>query len=508
MPSLINDIVRCRPAAGFRISFNRLDSTSSLDLRDLDELARKAAFYLRELGIGPADRVGLLAKNCLEWVVLDLAALMLKAVTAGLEPGKFEITPALLEKYDLKLLFTDQKSDLPNVHDIGGLLAALAPFDGAAIEPVTYAPGDITTIKFTSGSTGRAKGLGATAASIDSSLRAVQEMFAHGSGDKLFVFLPLSLLQQRYWIYSALKFGHDVAISTYEAAFLALRREQPTVVMAVPAFYEALKKQIADSARRRTDVDDEATALRRAAVHVLGPNVRYLWTGSAPASPTVLRFFWDCGMPIFEGYGMNETCIVTKNHPAACKPGSVGRPVRGKHVIIDCDGVIRVRSDHPVNTRYMYCAPGESERVFAPNGTVRTGDLGYIDEDGFLFIRGRADDVIVLENGKKIIVRPMEEYMKASPAVAECVIFCVSQSHLVAVASPAQRPADEAAIARQLALTNKAFGADEQIKGVVVAADPFSVENGMLTSQYKPKRREILEKYRSQINNAHGGIHV
>jgi len=508
MQSLINRLVSRRPKPGFRISFNRLDGATSLDLEVLDDLAERAAAYLRAIGIGPSDRIGLLAKNCLEWVVLDLAALKIKAVTAGFEAGKFAITPDLLKDYGLKVLFTDQASDVPNVRPIGTLLEALPPAAATRAKPVRYSADDVTTIKFTSGSTGRPKGLGACVGSIESSLHAVQEMFSHGAGDKLFVFLPLSLLQQRYWIYSALLFGHDVAVSTYEAAFAALRREQPTVVMGVPAFYEMLKKEIDGKARRRAGVWGDRAALREAAKHALGPNVRYLWTGSAPANPTMLRFFEDCGVPIFEGYGMNETCIVTKNHPGAWKPGSVGRVVHGKQVLIGPDGTISVRSDHPVNTRYMYCAPGDSERMFAPDGTVRTGDLGHIDEDGFLFIHGRADDVIVLENGKKIIVRPMEEHMKANPAIQECVIFCVSQSHLIAVASPARRPVDEGAIVRQLSLTNSSFGPDEQIKRVVVADDPFTIENGLLTSQYKPKRQQILEKYRSEINRPHGGYHA
>ena len=116
-------------------------------------------------------------------------------------------------------------------------------------------------------------------------------------------------------------------------------------------------------------------------------------------------------------------------------------------MLFDDDGVISIRSEHPVNRRYAYAAPGESERVFAPDGIVRTGDLGYLDEDGFLFILGRADDVIVLDNGKKVIVRPIEEYLKASPAIEECVVFCPTQTHLVAVVSPAAEPADEPAIA-------------------------------------------------------------
>ena len=187
-------------------------------------------------------------------------------------------------------------------------------------------------------------------------------MFAHGPADDLFVFLPLSVLQQRYWIYSALRFGHDVTVSTYEAAYAALGRVRPTVVMGVPGFFEGARKHVEAQARRRGPVVPETEALREAAQRLFGDRIRYLWTGSAPASPATLRFFTDAGLPIYEGYGLNETCIVSKNHPGAHKAGSVGRVLPGKEILFDAGGVINIRSAYPVNTRYEYAAPGESER--------------------------------------------------------------------------------------------------------------------------------------------------
>jgi long-subunit acyl-CoA synthetase (AMP-forming) len=270
--------------------------------------------------------------------------------------------------------------------------------------------------------------------------------------------------------------------------------------MGVPAFYETARRYVEARAGRTGPV--------AAARALFGGRIRYLWTGSAPASAATLHFFTELGLPIFEGYGLNETCIVSKNHPGAWREGSVGKVLPGKEVLFDADGVITIRCEHPVNTRYEYAPSGESERVFGPGGVVRTGDLGHLDEDGFLFIRGRADDVIVLENGKKIIVRPLEEHMKTSPAIEECVLFCPQQTQLVAVVSPAREPADEPAIAAQLAHTNATFGADEQISRVVVARDRFSIENGLLTSQFKPKRRRVLDSYRTEIYNHEGTTHA
>jgi long-chain acyl-CoA synthetase len=367
--------------------------------------------------------------------------------------------------------------------------------DGASARPLPvprYGPRDVTTIKFTSGSTGEPKGLAATAGSIDASINAVQDMFEHTAGDNLFLFLPLSLLQQRYWIYSALRFGHDVTVSTYEAAFPALRGVGATVVMGVPAFYETAKNHIEARARRGVIGGD----VRAAARDLFGDRIRYLWTGSAPARPSMLRFFTEAGMPIYEGYGLNETCIVAKNHPRAHREGSVGQVLPGKKVLFDADGLISVHSEHPVNVRYEYAAPDESERVFAPDGTVRTGDLGYLDDDGFLFIRGRADDVVVLDNGRNVLVRPLEEFLKASPAIEECVVLCSgsrAQSRLVAVVSAAGDPPDASAITARVAAANAVLG--ERISDLLIAPEPFSIGNGMLTSQFKPRRQRIAETY-------------
>jgi long-chain acyl-CoA synthetase len=522
---VLSRIVGGPPPAGHRITFHRLDGSTSMTLVQLHEAAGVLARGLRAMGIGAGDRIGVLAANSPQWVLIDLAALRLKAVTCGFELGKFEPSERLASRYDLAALFTDQPAEAPRIWSMTHVTRLISSADPAPELPASsYRPQDVTTIKFTSGSTGEPKGLGATAGSIDSSITAVQQMFRHGSSDNIFVFLPLSLLQQRYWIYSALRFGHDVTVSTYEAAFVALRSAAATVVMGVPAFYETARSHIetragrADAAaagRRAPSAgstapggpEPPADSLRAAARELFGSRIRYLWTGSAPARPSMLRFFADAGMPIYEGYGLNEACIVAKNYPGAHREGSVGQVLPGKKVLLDAGGLISVWSEHPVNWRYEYSAPGESERVFGPDGTVRTGDLGHLDEDGFLYIRGRADDVIVLDNGVNVVVRPIEEHLKASPAVHECVVLCPpGQSRLVAVVSPASDPPDITAIRAQMASAGAVFGGRQRIGGLVIAPEPFSVGNGMLTSQFKPRRRQIAQAYLPRGEVAADGV--
>lgn len=491
-------------APGHRISFVRLGATQSMDLAELHDAAGRLASGLAALGFRAGDRLGILAANSLEWVLLDLAALRLKAVTAGFEPGKFELE-SLPGKYDLKMLFTDR----PFEADGSGVIRSISEIAALSGESAVPAPApgfashEPTTVKFTSGSSGEPKGLAATAGSIDSSVSAVQELFQHGDDDNLFIFLPLSLLQQRFWIYSALYYGHDVTVSTYEAALPSLRRVRPTVVMGVPAFYEAAMTHIEGQARR---AESGAEAIRIAARDLFGDRIRYLWTGSAPARAAMLRFFTDdAGLPLYEGYGLNEACIVAKNHPGAHREGSVGQVLPRKKVRFDQDGVISIHSEYPVNDRYEYAPPGESERMFLPGDVVRTGDVGHLDRDGFLYIQGRADDTIVLDNGRKVIVRPIEERLRGGATIQECVVFCPDQTRLVAVLSPAAGPVDEAAIAEQVARANAEAAADEQIARAVIAQPRFSIENGLLTSQFKPRRAEIFELYRDRITGV-GGV--
>jgi long-chain acyl-CoA synthetase len=163
-----------------------------------------------------------------------------------------------------------------------------------------------------------------------------------------------------------------------------------------------------------------------------------------------------------------------------------------------------VSSDHPVNTRYLFSEPGASEAVFRPDGSVRTGDLARIDEDGFLYILGRSDDVAVLRNGRNVFVRPVEERLKLCPEIEDCIVVGFGRDHLVAIVCPAHGEASRASIESHIRDCNGAAGADERIGGFLLADEPFSIANGLLTSQYKPRRRDILARYQDQVDRTYG----
>lgn len=473
----------------------------------LDRLAFCLSQRLEAAGFSRGDRIGILAKNGMEWVLLDLAAVKAGIVTAGFEFGKFQSVSELVDNYGLKGIYADIPIDHDTVVDLrpfaeevltqGPDLVAIPPEKAAGVR---YSETDCTTIKFTSGSTGDPKGLFATVGSIDTSIASVQSILKHEASDNILVFLPLSLLQQRYWIYSALTYRHDVTVTSFQYALAAAMEAMPTVIMGVPGFFESVKKHVE---RQAPEASDDTAVRRKSIEALLGSRLRYLWTGSAPASPDMLAFYGGCGIDIFEGYGMNETCIVSKNYPGHHKPGSSGQVLPHKRLRIDDDGVLIVGSDYPVNTSYAYCALGDNEKIFLPDNEVRTGDLARIDKDGYLYILGRADDVVVLANGKNVHVRKIEEKIRRHPGVDDCVLFGSGERYLVAVISPSDALVTEVRrqdIAAHVRSVNRDLPRDEQVHKSFIAPEAFSIQSGLLTSQFKPKRKEIFRRFRREIS--------
>jgi long-subunit acyl-CoA synthetase (AMP-forming) len=481
------------------LHFRQGEKIQTISLAELDRRATAIALELKDVGILPGDRVGVTGKNCVEWVLLDMAILKLGAVTAGFDIDRFQATAAI-QRYGLKLMFmeqlTEHDSQILSFDTVKEWSAGLQQGDYRLPLHNGYQPDDVCAIKFTSGSTGPAKGMEAVVAGINDSLSSVQQMFEHGDGDNIFVFLRLAQLQQRYWIYSALAFHHDISLTTLDDVFPMAQAVKPTVIMGVPGFFEDVRRQL----EAETGLMPNDLPARRLAVHSkFGDRLRYLWTGSAPASQAMLHFYHDCGVPIYQGYGLNETCIIAKNCPKGNRLGSVGRVLPNQSVHFDSQGILIVKSKHPIIKRYAWCKPGDNEKLFMPSGEVKTYDLGYIDEDGYLYIQGRVDDLIVLSTGRNVGVGPLEERIKLHPDIQECVLYGNGMPFVTALVSPASVGVDKESIETHIRTLNDSLWPEQKILGLIIAPEQFSIENGMLTSQYKPKRKEIYSRLASEI---------
>jgi long-chain acyl-CoA synthetase len=265
-----------------------------------------------------------------------------------------------------------------------------------------------------------------------------------------------------------------------------------------------------------------------------GGRLKYACTGSAAMNPEILRFFFDIGIPIYEGYGMTETTpVISSNRPDAIKIGSVGRPIRNVTVVIDKSQVGEDSPDGEIicfgpNVMLGYHnQPEKTKEVLVEDpelGTgVRTGDRGWLDSDGFLYITGRFKEEYKLENGKYVHPSAIEEEIKLLPSVVNALVYGDGKKYNTCLVVPDFDVVAQYALEMGIAATNpKALIGDEQIKSRIAeeitnhlrgdygeyeipkkyhfVSEDFTVDNGMLTQTMKLKRREVLKKYGDVLN--------
>lgn len=500
-PVSLNRVVPLLAGAQNRLTCIRGGRRLVVRFGELDAPVRAARALLHARGLRPGDRVGILGTNSYEFIVLDLACLASGLVSVPFDPAHPDEALEAARALGVGVLFADQALAPAAGVEVLPLAVPDVDADAPASPAWTFGPGDPVTVKFTSGSTQRPKAIAPRRQSIDATLGAVQEMFGHGPGDTVLVFLPLYLLQQRYWIYSAVLFGYDLVVVPPHHGVGALLRERPTVVMGVPEFYDKLMAALAAEV---ADAPDPGAVVREA----LGGRVRYLWTGSAAMRREALDFYARAGVPVYQGYGTNETCIVAKNHPGADRPGSAGRLLPHQEVVVEPDGHLLVRNRYPVSDRYLLAHPDDDGATFLEGGVVATGDLGYVDPDGYLFITGRRKELIVFPSGRKLHPSVIEDRLKAVPGVRQCMVYGTDRPYLVALVEAASPALGEAELRAALDAVNQGLPYEAQVRAARVVSEGFSRENGTLTSQYKLKRAEIATRFSAEISQLYQEAHT
>jgi long-chain acyl-CoA synthetase len=252
----------------------------------------------------------------------------------------------------------------------------------------------------------------------------------------------------------------------------------------------------------------------------VGGRLRYAVSGSAPLPVSVMEFFTAIGLPIVEGYGLTETApILTVNPPGALRAGSVGKPVRDVEIRIAEDGEILARG---ANIMTGYYRKPEATREVLQDGWFHTGDIGSVDEDGYLSITDRKKDLLVTSGGKKIAPQPIENTLKRSPLVAEAVVLGDRQRYAAALIIPdfaalerrlkdlRRPPSDgrDALLAREdvtglydeiIKGLNQELAQYERIKRFALLPKEFSIDTGELTPTLKVKRNKVAEHFAPEI---------
>jgi long-chain acyl-CoA synthetase len=417
-------------------------------------------------------------------------------------------------------------------------------------------PDDLATIIYTSGTTGDPKGAMLTHGNICSNVAACLKVVDLESHELCLSFLPLCHIFERMaGQFSMLAAGVTIAYAQNLDTVAADAVEvSPTVLVGVPRFYEKVYARVFDNARSqpplrrsifhwgvRTGTEvarlhfarrkpSPALAIRariadRLVGHKVrervGGRVRLCISGGAPLAPKVMEFFFAIGIPVVEGYGLTETSpVICLNPPGREKPGSVGPPIPGVELQIGAEGEILTRSPSVMRG---YFGNDEATRIALRDGWFHTGDVGRIDEDGYLLITDRLKDLLVTAGGKKVAPQPLEAELKRSKWISEAVMlgdqrpFCVclivpSFALLESTAKESgwpngsraellRRPEVLARYQEVVDQLNASLAPFEKIKKFALIDRELSPEAGELTPTLKVRRRVVTEKFSTLIES-------
>jgi long-chain acyl-CoA synthetase len=546
------------------------------------EIVRAAAAGLQELGLGRGDRAAILSENRLEWAIADFACLCAGVLDVPIYSTLTAPQVAyILENSQAQLVFVSDAEQankaLEASRQIGrdvrvvmfdptdpphedvlvwrdflkhGQYAAGDGDQRFRTTAMEAGPEDVATILYTSGTTGDPKGVILTHNNLASNVKAVQEVLPQVTGDTSLVFLPLSHVLQR--MTSALYFAEGLtqvfAHSMYSVAE-DLKIVRPDVAVSVPRLYEkvynavmeaqGIKKKLVQWAREVGGAWADETLAGREPSGVLklvyaiadalvfrriraamGGRIKYFVSGGAPLSPEINRFFFSAGIKIYEGYGLTETSPVTNlNTLENLRIGTVGKPIPGTEVRIGDGGEILIRG--PQVMKGYYELPEATAEAIDAEGWFHSGDVGEIDEGGFLRVTDRIKDIIVTAGGKNVAPQPIENRLKGDEFIEQAVMLGDREPYCVLLVVPsfpnleawARRSGIDAADAKALLASRRVhehmearvmacledLAGYERPKKIGLIADPFTVENGTLTPTQKVKRRVVEARYRTLI---------
>lgn len=479
-----------------------------------------ACSRLKRWGVTAGMRVGIWACNCYEWIIYDVALLELRALSVAFTDD-FAGTSAdeLIEKYSLSLLLVPA-SDKAQKNSAQAEAVAFIDAENDRIRaigrPLTQTDWDFdhTGLIFSSGSSGKLKGMKLNRRGIEASVDAFTKAAEPQPDDCLLLFLPISNFQQRLMYYSALWYGFDLIVTDPTRLFRALKDLHPTVLIAPPMLYEAFETRFSNlpdwkqwTARRAGSIarklpfqllrEKVARAIFKDAYEALGGRMRFMVTGMAPIKRSTLELFQLMQLPLFETYGMIEFGGIALNLPGENKVGSVGRLLPGVQVeLAPDDEVIAVRK-HRIASTYFECADGEAEQTFIGPDRVATGDIGRIDEDGYLYLVGRKKEMIITSGGTKFHPETIEAEIDACPDVSRAVVFADSDAPgLVAVVLP-KHPDDESAKARIRQHVDEISDRQSSlnVNRIIFSDLTFTRENGFLRPNLKLDRKKIAQHF-------------
>ncbi len=542
------------------------------DWRTYGDEVRKAAASLLALGVVPGERIAILASNRSEWTIIDMAAMTVGAVPVGIyttsAPQQVEYilrdsgaAILVVENNGQYARVGERRASCPNLRhvimmeggdDADGVLTWAAFVErgkaqGARTDVdrsrARLRHEDMASLVYTSGTTGAPKAVVLTHGNLVAITKmGLQALTERRANDRVLSYLPLAHVAER----GISLLGPSMAgYSSYFCRDMVdlprhLSEVRPTIFLGVPRLWEKIMHAILEKTRQASTVrrilatwalstSNEARGApailaRAAAERLVLRRVRRslglerahtVVTGAAPVSVEMLEFFARLGIEIRQVYGLSECGgPATFNRPGEGRRGTVGRPFDGVEVDISTAGEILIRGPHVFAG---YLNEDEATRSVMQDGWLRSGDLGRIDEDGFLTITGRMKDVIITGGGKNIAPAAIERRLAKHRYVSDAVIVGDGRRFLTALLTLAEstpdevstaagsaafhEPGDRGLLERHVRDVNDSLSRAEQIKRFTVLPTCFSTEGGELTPTRKLRRTFICEKYASEIEH-------
>jgi long-chain acyl-CoA synthetase len=534
---------------------------------------------LIDLAMEPGDKVAILSHSRPEWVYVNFGILAAGCASVAVyQTNSPEECHYVLEHSEARVVFVEDAGQLAKIREVEARLPHLeqivvfdpsgadmgdaisldelrargAARDQAELErrATAVGPGDACLFIYTSGTTGPPKGC----ITSHSNYRAVTEMTNSRGvvrpGDTLYLFLPLAHSFAQLVAFSVVDVGGRIAFWEKDPQKIVpnLMEIKPTYFPSVPRIFEKIYTlanagaedpaqlkaaiQVGLKVRQLQEsgqpVPAELQAHFDAAEEKLFVNVRNLFggrirqcvTGAAPIAQEILEFFYACGIPIMEGYGMTETSTVASvNTPEAYRFGSVGQALPGVEIRIADDGEVLIKGP---NIFQGYYKNDEATRDAIEGDWLHTGDLGRLDDDGFLFITGRKKDIIITAGGKNITPANLENGLKQNRWISQAVVVGDRRPYLIALVTldPDEAPAFaqehglevgdlpeseamQAEVQRAVDEVNSHVGPVEQLKRFRILPHDLSQETGELTPTLKVKRNVVNDKFADVVDQVY-----
>lgn len=535
-------------------------------------------------GLKPGDRVAVMLRNSPEWVMFDQAALGLGMVVVPLyTQDRAENVAYIINNADCKVLLIEGQEHWQALQGVIGELTGAVRFltvnamppagsdprlkwigdwlpeDGGATRHVARDGNSLATIVYTSGTTGRPKGVMLSHNNILSNTAACLSVLATGYDDIFLSFLPLShTFERTCGYYLTVMSGSTVAYArSIPQLGEDLQTIRPTMLISVPRIYERIWGTI------RAKLD-EGSPLRKklfmlaadvgfarfehaqgrgpwlptfllwpllnklVAAKVLarlGGRLRFALSGGAALPAGISRIFIGLGLPILQGYGLTETSpVACANRPDNNIPASVGQAIPGVEVKIGDKGAVMIKGP---NIMLGYWNNEEATKaMIQADGWLNSGDIGKIGDQGHLFITGRLKEIIVLSNGEKVPPSDMEAAIARDALFEQLMVLGEGKSYLTVLtvlnadhwkklaatsginagsAGVLRLPQIEEAILGRIAAQLTEFPGYAQVRRVSASLDPWAIENGLLTPTMKLKRAEVMGKFKAEIDQMYSG---